>query len=114
MELLQEYDAIQYFDTSIWFYRGREGAVREKIYKQDSCWIYFIKNAGHDVTSHTHPSMFHYESVFQMLYEILKILENDYFTIVLTRLVLPGGLLVRVGHRKHKNENGRRRHHVQH
>ena len=60
MELLLEYPAIQYFDTSIWFYQGRKKAVQEKIYRQDSCWIYYIKNAGHDVTSHTHPGMFHY------------------------------------------------------
>lgn len=60
METLQKYKAIQYFDSSIWFRNNGTLAKEEKIYKLNSCWLYYIKKAGHDITSHTHPTMMSY------------------------------------------------------
>merc|ERR1712048_99355 len=60
MEMFQNYDAIQYFDSSIWFIDSSKNAINAKIYNEDSCWVYFIKEAGHDISSHTHPGMFNF------------------------------------------------------
>ena len=72
--MFQTYDAIQYFDSSIWFLNSSSRAIEAKIHKEDSCWIYFIKEAGHDISSHTHPGMFNFfPSDYWKMIDMLKV-----------------------------------------
>ena len=57
-DVLPKYGSIVWFDSSIWFWNGTQHWIQEKIVKQDSCWLYYIKEAAHDISSHTHPNMY--------------------------------------------------------
>ena len=57
---LSEFGSICWFDSSIWFWKSPEEGINEKIRKHDSSFMYYIKEAGHDIRSHTHPRMYSY------------------------------------------------------
>ena len=59
-ELLPIYGALIWFDTSIWFWKGAEDLIESKIRYQNSNFIYYIKEAAHDIASFTHPFMYGY------------------------------------------------------
>lgn len=59
-EVLPEFGSIIWFDTSIWFWQGAEDLIESKIRYQDSSFVYYIKEAAHDISSHTHPLMYSY------------------------------------------------------
>lgn len=59
-DVLPKYGAIAWFDSSIWFWKSPDEAIEEKIRTFNSSWIYYIKAAGHDILSHTHPKMYGY------------------------------------------------------
>ena len=73
-EVLPVYGGIVWFDSSIWFWNGTDTeSIRDKIFgknlqnlkystnsKSDSCFLYYIKQATHNIASHTHPNLYSY------------------------------------------------------
>ena len=61
-QVLPEFGSIIWFDTSIFFWDGAKDIINKKIRdpSKDSSWIYYIKSAAHDISSHSHPLMYSY------------------------------------------------------
>lgn len=59
-EVLLEHKALQYFDSSIWLRNSSSAAIQDKIFQKGADFLYYIKPAGHDITTHVHPGMYNY------------------------------------------------------
>lgn len=59
-ETLPEYGSILWFDTSIYFFKNANEAIYKHIVEQDTCWVFYIKAAAHDIASFTHPKLWGY------------------------------------------------------
>lgn len=76
-QVLPEFGSILWFDTSIYFWKNAEDAIKTRILGRDTCWVFYIKQAGHDIASHTHPRMWTYSQCLKT--NLLKKVLNYHF-----------------------------------